>query len=204
MRPTIAHMYKKVALTGAEIGVWEGEHAVEIMESLPMKLLYLIDPYVRYDEYNQDEVKRKREGWEETGTAEMLNATQERFDKAFITCLKNIERYNHKIIMFRMLSYVAVEYISSLLDFVYIDGNHAYAFVQKDIELYWPLVKPGGVIGGHNYQVETPGVIKAVDEFVKKHGLLLQVVQISKTEHDWYVEKPAFFSQCVHCDISHS
>ena len=44
----------------------------------------------------------------------------------------------------------AVDDIPEKLDFVYIDGNHAYEYVKKDIGLYYPKLKKGGVIGGHD------------------------------------------------------
>jgi hypothetical protein len=37
------------------------------------------------------------------------------------------------------------------LDFVYIDANHAYDFVKQDIELWYPKVKKGGYLWGHDY-----------------------------------------------------
>lgn len=52
-------------------------------------------------------------------------------------------------------------------DFVYIDGLHTYEGVKTDITNYLPLVKKGGVIGGHDYTNQIPhlvGVYKAVNE----------------------------------------
>jgi hypothetical protein len=37
------------------------------------------------------------------------------------------------------------------LDFIYIDANHAYDFVKEDIECWYPKVKPGGWVMGHDY-----------------------------------------------------
>lgn len=54
-------------------------------------------------------------------------------------------------------------------DFIYIDGLHTYDGVKTDIENYLPLVKKGGVIGGHDYTDKVPhlvGVKKAVDEML--------------------------------------
>jgi hypothetical protein len=51
------------------------------------------------------------------------------------------------------------------LDFVYIDGLHTYDGCKKDIELWFPKVRPGMAIGGHDYgSKHFPGVKKAVDE----------------------------------------
>jgi hypothetical protein len=39
----------------------------------------------------------------------------------------------------------------SSLDFIYIDANHSYDFVKEDLELWYPKVKPGGWVMGHDY-----------------------------------------------------
>ena len=49
-------------------------------------------------------------------------------------------------------------------DFIYIDGIHQYENVKQDIINYLPMVKKGGVIGGHDYGPSWPGVKQAVDE----------------------------------------
>jgi cephalosporin hydroxylase len=35
-------------------------------------------------------------------------------------------------------------------DFLFIDGDHSYAGVKRDYEMYSPLVKPGGWVGFHD------------------------------------------------------
>ena len=51
-------------------------------------------------------------------------------------------------------------------DFVWIDGDHSYEQVKRDITNYLPKVKKGGIIGGHDYNSNVfTGVKKAVDEF---------------------------------------
>ena len=56
-------------------------------------------------------------------------------------------------------------------DFIYIDGLHTYDGVKTDIQNYLPLVKEGGVIGGHDYTNQIPhlvGVYEAVNEMFGK------------------------------------
>jgi predicted O-methyltransferase YrrM len=36
------------------------------------------------------------------------------------------------------------------LDFVYLDGDHRTEAVVSDLELWWPRVKPGGILAGHD------------------------------------------------------
>ncbi|HVG29669.1 MAG TPA: class I SAM-dependent methyltransferase [Pyrinomonadaceae bacterium] len=50
------------------------------------------------------------------------------------------------------------------LDFVYIDAIHTFRHVCRDIDLWLPKVRPGGLIGGHDYSPgDWPGVVKAVN-----------------------------------------
>jgi predicted O-methyltransferase YrrM len=37
------------------------------------------------------------------------------------------------------------------LDFIYIDGDHSWTGVKNDITLWWPKLKPGGIMAGHDY-----------------------------------------------------
>src|SRR3970282_2127680 len=37
-------------------------------------------------------------------------------------------------------------------DLAFIDANHSLPFVQKDIAAYWPKVRPGGWLAGHDYE----------------------------------------------------
>ena len=40
----------------AEIGVKEGEHAIEMLDFLPIKKLYLIDPFLPYERSSDEKV----------------------------------------------------------------------------------------------------------------------------------------------------
>ena len=37
------------------------------------------------------------------------------------------------------------------LDFVYLDARHDFCAMMEDLEAYWPLVTPGGILAGHDY-----------------------------------------------------
>lgn len=51
-------------------------------------------------------------------------------------------------------------------DMVFIDGDHRYEPVKKDIHKALELLKPGGIISGHDYSDGFVGVIKAVNELL--------------------------------------
>lgn len=50
----------------------------------------------------------------------------------------------------RMRDQAAAFLGGNLVDFLFIDGDHGYAGVKADFELYSPLVRPGGLIAFHD------------------------------------------------------
>jgi predicted O-methyltransferase YrrM len=58
---------------------------------------------------------------------------------------------------------MAAHVADGTLDFVFIDADHSYAAVRKDIAAWRSKVRPGGWFGGHDYNRKFPGVIRAVD-----------------------------------------
>lgn len=64
--------------------------------------------------------------------------------------------------------------------FIFIDAAHEYDAVKKDLELWYPKLKSGGLFAGHDYYPHT-GVPKAISEVIGD-------VKISKSS--WYKIKP--------------
>jgi len=54
-------------------------------------------------------------------------------------------------------------------DVLYLDAAHEEEEVLLDLNLYWPLVRPGGAMFGHDYN--WPGVKKAVDRVLREAGV---------------------------------
>lgn len=61
-------------------------------------------------------------------------------------------------------SEAANRYADASLDAVFIDADHAYPAVRRDIDAWLPKIRAGGIIAGHDYTLELPGVIQAVGE----------------------------------------
>lgn len=56
---------------------------------------------------------------------------------------------------------------------IFIDGNHHYAECKADIQAWMSLLKPGGLICGHDYWPVHIGVMDAVNEvFEGKHSVV--------------------------------
>ena len=57
------------------------------------------------------------------------------------------------------------------IDFLFIDGDHRYVGISKDIDLWYPKVKNRGIISGYDYEKSAfCGVKDAVDERFDKVG----------------------------------
>jgi predicted O-methyltransferase YrrM len=52
-------------------------------------------------------------------------------------------------------------------DSMFIDASHHYADCKADIEAWLPLLRPGGIISGHDYWAVHPGVMCAVNDVFK-------------------------------------
>lgn len=144
----------------AEVGVWEGQFSSQILKYNPSEL-HLIDPWVQ--QY------KKR----------MYSIEQEKMDKIY----NNVKQKFHsdrRVKLHRSRS-TDVKFPKKYFDWVYIDGDHTYEAVRKDLEFYYPLVKKGGFLCGDDYgwncTVDAPrgGPKPAVDEFVKLHGCPIQI-----------------------------
>lgn len=143
---------------GAEIGVNRGATQVQLLDGLPgLELLYAVDPWEAYADYRNSLAAAK---WRD----------QKTFDRAFMSYLRRVLPYATRVFVMRAFSRDAARLIpGESLDFVFIDGNHFYEYVRRDIELWTAKVRPGGIVSGHDYLEESPdgekwGVIRAVRE----------------------------------------
>jgi cephalosporin hydroxylase len=75
-------------------------------------------------------------------------------------------------------------FINSWLHFVFLDDEHSYDHVRKELAAWWPLVLPGGMIAGDDYKPEFNGVIAAVDQFAQDKGL-----KVVTTDSTWKIQK---------------
>lgn len=153
---------------GVEIGVWHGDGAIAILNK-PIARVYLVDPYDKAEEFKDCELKPSR--------------FNEGYDLAILTAVRKVYKWSERAFFVFARSIEAAKTIEDDLDFVYIDANHNYEYVKQDIEAWYPKLKKGGILSGHDYP--TLSVQKAVDEFVKSHKL-----KLIETIPDWYCYKP--------------
>ena len=156
---------------GVEIGVWKGDNAVNVLRNMDVGRLYLIDPYRYY-----------YDGLRGPGLTFDTVVPPEDVKRCAIDVLKGFG--DRVVCLFDVGSDDATGLVPSGLDFVYIDGDHSYGQVRRDIVNYFPKVRCGGVFGGHDYTLKYPGVIWAVSEFIDRFGLVL-----FHDDGDWWIVK---------------
>lgn len=70
---------------------------------------------------------------------------------------------------------VANRFSDESFDFIFIDADHEYESVLADLNAWFPKLKPGGVIAGHDWSNEFLGVEKAVREFFIDSPNVIQI-----------------------------
>lgn len=94
-----------------------------------------------------------------------------------------------------MIEYPQVKYIKSytndyvdifddgFFDFLYVDACHAYDTCKADLNHWFPKVKSGGILAGHDYFNHTStyefGVVEAVNEFVEENKSKLHCMYVT-------------------------
>ena len=103
----------------------------------------------------------------------------------FAGFLENIKPYKDKIQALRGYSYEVIRNWPQQrkIDFLWIDGDHSYEGVKRDIQDWLPLVKKKGIVCFHDYR-DAPGVKKAVDEII-----LEGIIRFIKTEGCIYMAR---------------
>ena len=57
-------------------------------------------------------------------------------------------------------------------DIVHVDGSHEYADAISDLQCWWPIVRPGGVLVGDDFHF--PDVRRAFAQFAHQHNLKIE------------------------------
>jgi predicted O-methyltransferase YrrM len=69
------------------------------------------------------------------------------------------------------------------VDSIFIDADHHAAEVAADVEAWWPLLRDGGIMCGHDYWSADPGVMDAVQRrFSGRH-------QVATNTRIWWARK---------------
>jgi len=173
---------------GVEIGVLRGGHSEKILDKWNGRKLHCIDPW---SDSTDDGVYVDRN-----------NVNQARHDKNFDTATEVLARFGDRCEIHRMTSVDAIELFEDRsLDFVYIDARHYREAVVEDLDSWFPKVRAGGILSGHDYFDGTvPSghfeVKSAVDTRAEARGLKVQCTG-ENVWRSWIIRLPKLMTDDV-------
>ena len=135
--------------TIVEVGVYQGKTTRQLLKAFPYAELTLIDPWAAQELPGRLYNRNGPEDWES-----IYRAVCDEFA-------------GHTII--RTDSVTAAHMMQpDSFDLVFLDGDHCYQAVRQDIIMWSRLVRPGGLLCGHDYSSlgANKGVKRAVDELL--------------------------------------
>jgi len=137
--------------TVVEVGCKEGRTTGFLLAQCPDIHVVAIDPWRAFPAH------KGRAGGETYGKWD--------FAKIEAEFWANVGEHRDRLTFFRntSLDAAAIAETQGLEpDLVFIDAAHDYENVVADIGAWWPKVRPGGVLAGHDYQHKFPSVMRAV------------------------------------------
>jgi hypothetical protein len=169
---------------GVEVGVKLGKFSEFLLVRWPGRKLISVDPWLAADpgEY-----------------VDHANVPQDQHERFYRETCTRLGKFGGRSEIWRKTSLEAARRVDDrTLDFVYLDARHDYDSVKEDLEAWFPKVRPGGIVAGHDYADGSfPsgefGVKRAVDEFFAGLGLpVFQTRGNSPVEMfpTWIVEVP--------------
>jgi predicted O-methyltransferase YrrM len=172
----LPRLYVKLGFkVGAEIGVYHGEYSRWMLRGVPGLKLWGIDSWESYP------------GYKDFGKHDL--------DGALEIALESVKGYDCNLIKARSRD-ASMDFKDGSLDFVYIDGNHAYESVVEDLALWARKVRPGGIVAGHDYddygnksRWREMHVMQAVDGWVKSYRIKPLIILSRNKGRSWLYVK---------------
>lgn len=161
---------------GAEVGVWKGDFAEQMLHITKPRSLYLVDPwkFMPDPEHAQTRyggsIARSEQDMED-----VFAAVQARFRGPINKGIVHLNRGT--------LEDLAESPGAPVLDWIYIDGDHNYKSVSSDLRAAAALVRPGGYIMGDDYRLDKwwkDAVVRAVCELIVSGAAELELVKRSQ------------------------
>lgn len=168
---------------GVVLGVGRGEFALRLLGDWRSLMgLYLVDPYIHI--------------WR--GYDDPANLPDNDHQMVFEGLRNRLAPFEGRYVLVRDFSHSFGEVYAQggtapgPPSFVYVDANHAEEAVSRDLEIWWALLRPGGILAGSTYTDDADlriGVRSAVDKFFARHRVPLLLTQDDALP-SWFAVKP--------------
>jgi hypothetical protein len=129
-----------------EIGVGNGDFALNVLNNWETFIKYYgIDPWKHQDNYN-----------------DASNVSDKEQEEIHEEAVKKLKNFGNRVEFIRQNSKDAVNmFEDESIDFIYLDSRYDYCSVWKNLILYYPKLKCGGLFGGNNF-------LSVVEQFLIK------------------------------------
>jgi hypothetical protein len=138
-REQIPFLLNHLGLLGiaVEVGVEWGHFSHHILRHWFGRLLYSVDPWIEQPSHQYND---------------LCNASAQVHEARFSYARALLQVHGPRSNVLRTFSGHASRCFSdATLDFVYLDGNHSFESVLSDLTNWYPKVRPGGLLCGHDY-----------------------------------------------------
>lgn len=156
---------------GVEVGVREAYYARNLLSCCNGLHLYCVDVW---GDFTENQFSRYKASGDNIQNASPIKGMRQLSEAA-----ARLENFAGRVNIIQLSSQRASKLFSEELDFVYLDADHTYEGVVEDIKHWWPCIKRGGLLSGHDYgynRIDTDfGVKEAVDEFANNNKLKLNI-----------------------------
>jgi hypothetical protein len=172
--------------TGVEVGAGAGSFAGAILRTWSGHRLVLVDCWQAQDPADYYDIANRDPAGQDAQRCQAAALTQ---TDARVELLQ------------AFTPQAASQFADGALDFVYLDANHSYLAVRDDLHAWYPKLRAGGLLAGHDYldgyvgfgpdfQGGTLfGVKTAVDEFARALGQVPAFTTGDPPFLSWYLRK---------------
>jgi len=156
---------------GAELGVWKGESSVKFLQRAGH--LHLVDPWSAVAYEDSDEFGDYA-GYLNRYSKIVGSNKPEDFQKYYDGIAESVKMKfkNDPVTIHRITTDEFFDTFEGQVDWVYVDALHSFEGCLSDLRRSLKIIRPGGFIIGDDYG-NKPGVVQAVDQFIKETSLTL-------------------------------
>ena len=187
----IRQLWGEAPTVGAEIGVLAGRLTCRLLEMCPHTRVLMVDRWAAAPP--DGAYARSGDTAAQLSDAQMAANLQ--------TATERTAPYaDRREILQGESAEIARQVPDSTLDWVFIDADHTAQGVMSDLEAWWPKVKPGGLVSGHD--LDNPaagvrfdgnpnwGVRVALEAFLRARKIDPDAAIEHGGEFTWFVQKP--------------
>ena len=168
-----------------QIGIHKGDFSKQLISKFNPKKLYLVDPWIAYDDFIY------KNSW--YGNSDKSN--QKIQDKYYLDLLKYFEKkiYEKRVEVHRKTSDDFFLTNKNTFDLIYIDGNHLFEFVKRDIFNSLKFITENGIIVLDDYALKgwwDDGITKAINFHTKEKNIkIIKKHNIFEYHHQCLIKK---------------